>query len=1106
MEEKEKKAHHPDPVPEQEQKDSPQTPQAPEKGQEEAHDEDEINLDFSRIKNLFKSKGGEEKEKLSSAKPDENSSEKTSAPEKDDDEISLDLSKLKNLFGGKKDSLSEGTPEIKNTETHPPAEKAPHSDDEISFDFSKIKQSITGLFSKEKTQPPSPQGKSVGEDDLNVDWKKAGEFIKRYGTFFVVLIPFILAIYLRMMSVDLPMTDYWAQQSVLDSIRSQVDAQISQQYPNLPPANRQSLVNSEVQKQIEQNAVAVERQIESTSNFFKQYFRDPDGINYMPDIDPYYWQRYAKNILDQGHPGDELRDGRPYDTYQLAPVGRFVTGDMFHSYFLAFFHRFVSVLDPSVILRQSVSLYPVVIAAISTVLVFLIAAKITGNLGGLVAAIFFTINSTFLGRTLYGHGDSDAWVLFFPVFVAWLFFEIFDRDKLWKAAVVAAGAAGAVGLYSYAWNGWWYIFDFILVASGAAFVYLLISHFSELRQDWRKLAGERDMRNLVVGVLVFLLLSFVFISIAASPGIFFKGLLGPIQFSSIKDPVDDSLWPNVLTTVAELNTGTVGDAINSTGGKPLFFLSALGILLIFLRRFGTKELTLIGVSALFYAVLVFQGAGLSTITFTILMGLPWGAAFLLTLHEKGGSMRMLYGIVLALWFLASVYAVSKGVRFTLMLAPSFAIALGTAVARIHTLFVDWSESGLKINRALSSALFMGVLLIWIFAGPVNAASQSASQDIPIINDVWWNSLQSIENNSSQDAIITSWWDFGHHFKLIADRPVTFDGTTQTHQPAHWVGKMFMIPDERKSFGILRMLDCGSNRGFMSINDRFDDTVRSVDVLDTIVSLEREEAKDTLEQDGFSTEEAEEILEYTHCVPPEGFVIASEDMIGKSGVWAHFGSWDFVRADVWFNAKNLPVSEAVPYLTDRYNMTEQEAENLYFEARGITSNEEANRWVAPWPGYGSQTSCVRTEENPEIFACDNGFQFNYTSKDMWAVSQGQTVHPDEIAYVTRSGLERRSFSENTIGAGMTLIPAGSDSFRGIVSSPELVGSLFTKMFHMDGHGLRHFDLFYKERGLTGTDVRVYKADWQSQDVRIVEQYVDYLDQIENRTVSLSGQNA
>ena len=37
-------------------------------------------------------------------------------------------------------------------------------------------------------------------------------------------------------------------------------------------------------------------------------------------------------------------------------------------------------------------------------------------------------------------------------------------------------------------------------------------------------------------------------------------------------------------------------------------------------------------------------------------------------------------------------------------------------------------------------------------------------------------------------------------------------------------------------------------------------------------------------------------------------------------------------------------------------SKEKAENTYYEIQAITSDSEANTWIAPWPGYGGVMSC------------------------------------------------------------------------------------------------------------------------------------------------------
>ena len=84
---------------------------------------------------------------------------------------------------------------------------------------------------------------------------------------------------------------------------------------------------------------------------------------------------------------------------------------------------------------RSMFYYPIFVSALCVLLVFLIARKIAGNLGGFFAATMMAVNAAFLGRTLFGHADSDAWVVFFPLIVTWLFMLTMDSKNIWKTGV-----------------------------------------------------------------------------------------------------------------------------------------------------------------------------------------------------------------------------------------------------------------------------------------------------------------------------------------------------------------------------------------------------------------------------------------------------------------------------------------------------------------------------------------------------------------------------------------------------------------------------------------------------------------------------------------------
>ena len=74
--------------------------------------------------------------------------------------------------------------------------------------------------------------------------------------------------------------------------------------------------------------------------------------------------------------------------------------------------------------------------------------------------------------------------------------------------------------------------------------------------------------------------------------------------------------------------------------------------------------------------------------------------------------------------------------------------------------------------------------------------------------------------------------------------------------------------------------------------------------------------------------------------------------------------------------------------------------------------------------------------------------------------------------------------------MTIIPQSKDEVKVVISSNELAGGMFTRMFYMQGHGLKYFDLISHQRGLTGTDIYTYKVDWEGRNATMVREYADF----------------
>ena len=886
------------------------------------------------------------------------------------------------------------------------------SDEELSF------KGLGGLFQRKKTHPSSDDA------SLDINFTKHARWLV---PLLLIIIVFSITFHFRSVAFSLPVAQEWADNSVSSFYRDQIGGQVSKQFPNLPASNKKNLVDTEFQKFRDQNKDLITNQVAGQAEQLRSQFRDSTGQVYLLGIDPYYYFRQTRNILQYGTVGTEVRDGKAFDGYKTAPVGSYIDSNL-HPYIGALLYKIMSLFS-SVSLMGSFIYVGALISALSIIPAFFIGRKVGGNVGGLFAAWGIGLNLFFVSRTAGESSDTDAYNIFFPVLIVWIFLEALDQ-KDWKKRVGLSALTGAlVGLYAFAWTGWWFVLYFMLATLAVVGVYYIILNYYHHQSFSSCLPHLQQLGTIFVVLFVS---AFIFTTIFAGFDAFDKAIRGPLGFILIKSVGTTKIWPNVLTTVAELNPSSLSSVVGQLGGAFLLFLVIVGIVLTFTKK------------------------------------------------DIHGHYDVKYLALFGLWLAATLWSTTKGVRFTLLVVPAIGLGFGFFCGVVYQSLSRWIVDGLKANKLFTRTVLVFILFLLIIQ-PTRDAYAQGVHAVPAMNDGWWDSLTKIKDNSKPNAIITSWWDFGHWFKAIADRPVTFDGGSQNTPQAHWVGKLLLTDNEQVSVGILRMLDCGGNSAFDEVNKKINDIRRSVAIINRIVVQGREDAAKMLGEFGFTPEERENVLHYTHCTPPEGFVIASDDMIGKSGVWAHFGAWDFDRAAMVFKTQKLPHDEAISILVDEFNLSSDRAEKTYQDIL----TEDSNKWIAPWPSYNSGAqSCVSTNDTItckiRVQQGDIPLIINRSSFESYLPTRdGGKSFVESVVFATPEDVSIRTFNDShRTGFSTILVPTDGHAtdFNVLLSDPLLAGSMFTRMFFYQGHGLRCFTPFDARRQVTGGMVYTYKVDW------------------------------
>lgn len=978
----------------------------------------------------------------------------------------------------------------------------------------------------------------VEDEKLNFDMAKVKSFLssKTFATIVIVLlvlIPVFLSVFLRSYPADLPITHDMAENVVVGGIKNSIRSQILQQYPTLGSNELSAEVEKQYAMLMAEQGKAVEDQIKLQADYFKSKFQDDSGQTYMLSIDPYHYYQRSLNILTYGHIGDTLKDGKPYSTYMFAPKGRFLTANL-HDYMGAYLYRLISFFDKDTTLLFAMFWLPVLFSALAVIPAFFIARRKAGNLGGFIAGFIVAVHPAFLGRTTAGAPDTDPYAVFFPLLIIWVFFEAFYSKGITKKIILAALSGFFVAVFSGTWSGWWYVFDFIVIAIVSHLIYEMIK-ISVNKRKIQELFKKKKFQNEIYIMGVFVLASVVFTILIRDLPTLLSALKAPLSFIRIQQAsfTLERLWPNVYTTVAELNTVSISGIINQIGGRVFFVISSLGIIFALLpKKINTRHMMILGGSLLWF--MIFSGPkfqALNVIKFTILYLLPVAAALVLDLRftrakdkeridisSEVGAMDLKYALLLAVWFAGTMYASIKGIRFIMILVPAFAIAMGICFGVIYDLVSKMLSKEVKIPLFVSRTVIIVIILIIIGAVPSFSSTQhecplwpsnsmgcngyrNGYGELPIIDDGWYELLGDVREGTPKDTIINSWWDFGHWFKAVADRRVTFDGASQNTPMAHWVGKALLTDDEDETIAILRMLDCGSNDAFELVNARRNDTLSSVKLVKEIIMLDKAEAKERLAEDGFSDEEADAVLEKTHCNPPKNIFITSEDMVGKAGVWAHFGSWDFDRAYQHNLVDGYPYDYAISEMQSRFGMTEQEAIQRYYEISALATDRESNDWIAPWPAYVVNTLRRCTNQSTNVTCYYNvaiGSENNYRIALEKAVVNMENPELVELTFAFIDGngakageskgkpaqmvvgddkhMSSYKMEESNFPYAVLVIENPGGTYDSLVADPALVSSTFTKLFYLDGRYMGHFEKFSEKMTVGGDKLVAWDVLW------------------------------
>lgn len=892
----------------------------------------------------------------------------------------------------------------------------------------------------------------------------------------LILIPLFFGVYVRSAPAWVPQAESMAQKEILSSFAQEQLSTLQKTNPALSDDDKKRVIYQRVATF--QKSDEFETQVEAFKKQLKEPYKDASGFLYLIGADSYQYARYIRNVVDHGYPGDTLKDGRQFDTLMLAPTGKAVTNNL-HVYAGAYFYMIASLFLVNASLEGILFFFPVFVSALAIIFAFYVGRKLGGNIAGFFTALFIAVHYAAAARTMGGLVDTDVYTIFFPLAIVWFYFEMITAESLRKKLLFAGGAGVFTGLFAFAWTGWWYIYNFLLIATVVYLCYQFVTFCYQIRHvgvSFISFFKTKHFIHLFYSMLVYILITGLLVFFFKRLKNVFDPYTSVLDFLSFGEAVKgSSLWPNVLLTIKELEQVNFDFIIDAVGGWLIFF-TLLGALFLLYQGFQRHRQISIKRS----------DQELS--------------------QEPSKNPFIFYVLFLFVYTIGSLFAIKSGIRFLIVLITPVALLssyfLSSAILSLSnlaaTFFPFFSKHYQRLQSFFVIILCFGVLLFLglipfsslCFQGACEQTLEGIRITGPTIDDHFVDVLKGLQTRTAEDAILTSWWDYGHIFKHFTQRAVTFDGASQNTPQAYFVGRFFMADNEKEALGILRMLNCGGNATVSLLESEFSgDTRRAVELVNKLVVASKKEGRVLLEKEGIPPPSIQRILSTTYCQPPESYVIVTKDVVGKVSAWGHIGLWNFTRAKMLQDVQPLTEKEGVLQLQNTFGFSQEQAEKTQTFLQ-TASSSEIQEWLAPWVLYSKDiVACKIAGKDSVTLLCPN--YLNEEEGGIYEVSftplgdigsavaknqQGSSFVPQSVVFMRNNELfeYRTPFADKKKSPFSIALVKTATGINSFVLSPQLSLGVFTRLSYYNGAGLSHFKLFTAGEGYN--PMLVWKVSW------------------------------
>ncbi len=487
--------------------------------------------------------------------------------------------------------------------------------------------------------------------------------------------------------------------------------------------------------------------------------------------DPWYHYKIADLLLESGdYPMWEYYSRYPYGAAVVSPPGL---------YYLPVYIYKISFARIS--LFRLFQLLPAFLGSLSVVPLYLLVKELYSKEAGVFASLLYAISPAAMERGLAGYYRGDVFFVFMMLFALYFFIGSVKRNYYYSFI-----GAGFVFLSGFLWNGW----PFLLAIMFTSFVLGVISNYFQ----------DADSKSLAISYVVVCGAALFLMYFAKS---FFYRYEDPISLARDVLGISKMFLLTLLVLVLAVLRKFLRNKQIRIGLPILIFI--LAVLYSYLTGYLQSRLDLLSLQLRAIPLSTKGIALMETTTYVWRIGI--GEQQRITVP----IMRQIFGVPLLLLPLGMILALKRRPLFTDILLWVFLFStLSPLVLQIR--FAFFAALGVSVLGAivlsrlthLDSRKLAFVVILLIITSNVFLALEFGSDAKPFVSENLYDSLLWIKDNTPEDSVILSWWDYTGPIVGIADRK------TVTHTAPSGIVESFSLmlrtSNETQALGIVRSLN------------------------------------------------------------------------------------------------------------------------------------------------------------------------------------------------------------------------------------------------------------------------------------------------------------